>query len=320
MNLEFYIRDIAGRFAELRRYHTLVELLNHPSHESDMVNDWVDACAHVATIIMEGHVDFALIDTESYGILEDIWFKRVKQGKAYQIWRREDQGSPEKNYHRASQDFRHLLLTGEKADPEDFQRVREYLETRYLTRNHTLDLEKKATRELIEKKAFRIWRSRGAVPNDDSEANRARARLYASMYYENIIDAADGSEEATSMVLRAFEFSKCQENRYLIINSFETAIAIYFLDRKVIAKVLANPENYDFNMAPVTDWPDSVRVPEQCGNRFNYDAVGKQIIFKGRMTEAERNALMEAYPSQTAAIASLYEQSHPSLPLEDQIL
>jgi hypothetical protein len=318
MNLEYYVRDIAGRFADLRRYRAVVEFLNRPSLESDMLNDWLDASAHVATIIMEGHVDFAQIDVDSYRLLEDIWFKRVKQGKAYQISRKEDQGSPEANYDRASQDFRRLLLEGERAEPEDFERVKGYLETRYLNQTPLMDEEKKTTRELIEKKAHRIWQSRGSAADDDIKANQARARLYVSMYYENIIAAAEGSEEATSMVLRAFEFSKCKENRYLIINSFETAIAIYFLDRKVIAKVLANPENYDFSMVPVDGWPD---VPLGiCGNRFTYDAVGKQVTFKGRMTEHEKITLSETFPGQTEAIANLYNQSHPQVPLKDQIL
>ena len=57
------------------------------------------------------------------------------------------------------------------------------------------------------------------------------------MFYENIIPAVTMKDvDSAAMVLNAFGFSK--ENRYLIINALEAAIAIYFLDADVIRELL----------------------------------------------------------------------------------
>jgi hypothetical protein len=316
MNLKFYVQEQAEHFSDLRLARKVVEVCGKPSTAKEMRDDWLDACAHLIVTIIEGHIDFAQIEPDSYSLMEEAWYRRVKQGKAYQIWRREDQGSAQENYARAAADLRGLLLSGDRADLDGFQQVRNYLESKYLDSDGKLD-ESKA-KELLKRKARRIWETNGAKPNEDPDMNWSCARLYATMFYENIIGAVSHDDAVkTSMILKAFEFSK--SGRYLVINGFEVAIAVYFLDRKVIGTLLSDPKAYDFSMTSVSDWPEETRIPPICAEKFRYDRYAKQIIYEGKMEDSEREALLGQYPNYTSAIEELCGQSRLGL-LKEQIL
>jgi hypothetical protein len=144
---------------------------------------------------------------------------------------------------------------------------------------------------LIKRNAKRIRETTGNLDND---INWFRAKLYTGMFYENIIPAViENNEDKTVMILKAFQFSKAPENRYLIINCFETAIAIHFLDKNIIQKVLKNSEEYDYSMVPVEDWPgpEKIEVPPEWKEKFRYDSDDKQIIYEGIMKKEEKNKL-----------------------------
>ncbi|MDQ3848020.1 MAG: hypothetical protein M3261_03595 [Thermoproteota archaeon] len=287
-----------------------------PSTAEGMSKDWEDACAFACLKIIEGEIDFTQIEPASYPLLEDTWLRDVKRLKAYYIWKSEDTGDSEKNYFKASNEIRRLLLWQERAPIQEFKKVKDYLEEHYLTEvdDEKLDENKPATNMLISRKARRIWEIRGDL---DQIANWFRAKLYTTMFYENIIGAVvNDDKQKTLAILRAFEFSKSPANRYLIINGFETAIAISFLNKDIIHEVLGKPELYDFNMEPLDDWPDTVKF-----SNLRYDKDDKQLIYDGVMKEEERDSLLNVLPEKKhrQAVENLYQQSQ-FRPFKDMIL
>ena len=45
------------------------------------------------------------------------------------------------------------------------------------------------------------------------------------------------------------------------------------------------------SVVEVESWPTTFKVPQQCKDRFEFD--DKRIMFKGMMTESQKNALLE---------------------------
>ncbi len=64
------------------------------------------------------------------------------------------------------------------------------------------------------------------------------AETYVRMFYQNISRAIEKSDiETVEMVLKSFEYSNKRENRFDIVNCFETALVIYFLDPEIIKTI-----------------------------------------------------------------------------------
>lgn len=289
----------------VRRYRSL---------QDEMDRDWHNAEVSLAAEIIDEEINFAYdIDQESYKHLENIWLKDVKEYKAYFIWKeRLKKGYIEKNkkddYLNACKVIRQKLVDGNiKVPLSYFYEVKDYLETRYLT-NKKIDPEK--ARELIEKKADRIWQTTNG--RFDKEINWHLAEAYVRMLYENIIPAVIEKDECkTLMVLRAFQYNKAPENRYLIINCFETAIAICFLDQDIIQNLWKSKRDLcGFSMVLVKDWPEDIDS-SICEERFRFDSKEQQIICEGEMTEEEKNSLIDqlSRDDHKKAVAALFYQS-----------
>ncbi|HEY4787125.1 MAG TPA: hypothetical protein VIH57_13800, partial [Bacteroidales bacterium] len=143
-------------------------------------------------------------------------------------------------------------------------------------------------------------------------------------YYENIIPAImkddNDSEKINHInnILKAFEFSKSPQNRFLIINSFETVIAIYFINKSILQLILRDPESYDFNMVQIHDWPDNFATPIE---KFRADRKVNLITYEGKMSKETKEDLKKRIPQiqHQNEIEDLYEQSNLA-PLEDMIL
>ena len=322
--LENFVREVAGRFQILRKVQKLfwehqarlrnVALI--PSTNEEMLNDWCDACAFVTLKIVEGdEISFTDIGPQSYRLLEDVWLRRVKQLKAYYVWENEDTGDSDRNYFKASEWIRTSLFRRRRASLEDFQKVKEYIEDRYLTRDGKLDENKVSTKMLICRKAHRIWEVNG---DTDHIANWFRARRYVAMFYENFIGAVvENDAHKTVAVLKAFEFSKAPSNRYLIIDAFETVIAIYYLNKNIILDALKTPRLYDLSMEPVDDWPEEVKLDHP----LRYERDAKQLIYEGVMSEEELRGLMQTLKDERhrVAVVHLFQQSQLR-PFEEMIL
>jgi hypothetical protein len=325
-HLDLFIKQAAERFSQIRRVRTLFwehqRKLNsiHDMHSTyhEMNDDWENACTLVALQILEGaEIDLTQIDPLSYRILEGVWLRHVKQLRAYYIWEAEDRGSNEANYYQASNEIRKLLRERETSEVRDFERVRNYIQERYLVDGNpgSLDDTKPATKMLISAKAERIYRTLG---DTDAAANWFRARLYTSLFYESIIGAVDFSDKAkTISILKAFQFSKSPKNKYWIINAFEAAISIHFLNKGIVKEILEKPAMYNFSMEPVECWPGEVAMPES----LFYDKDNKQLMCLGYMKDVEKQALLKVLTKSDhrLTLENLYQQSRLG-PLEEMIL
>jgi len=317
------IRPLVVHLADLvsinrRTQHVLVT-----STAEEMLNDWLDALALFSLVVIDGkEIAFTQLEPADYALLEDAWLTRVKRLKAYFMWNADKGSRHSDNYTRASKEIREFLRVRPRARVDDFDKAQAYIKEKYLTSDGSLDDKKPATHDLLKRKAERIWRMTGDG-EQDSDPNWLRARLYAAMYYENIIGAVRTSDETkTLMVLKAFEFSKSQANRYLVINAFEAAIAISFLDKDTIRSILGDPEKkYDFSVAPVKNWPADVRIL-----RLSFHPGEQQLIFEGVMKEEEKAALLRQLElrqlgdaDRRSAVEHLFQQSQCA-PFEDMIL
>jgi len=273
--------------------------------DSNAQEDWHTAEVFFASEILEGRFNFASrISPKSYWRLENIWLKEVKTLKAYFHWVKMKRlfSDQEIDFNEASNQIRKMLINEEiKAHPSEFLEPKKYIQERYLG-SDGIHLPKKRNAELdqlIERKAFQIYTTTGTT---DNQKNWTHAETYVKMFYENIIPAiqetdSDKSKERVLRVLKAFQYSKM--NRFIIINCFETALAIYFIDPKIIKDLWKDSEKGDddpeFTVESIVDvdfWPERYVIPESCIERFWFEKA--RIGYKGVMLDSEKELLRNA--------------------------
>jgi hypothetical protein len=312
--LDVLLKRIAEQFSDLRRLRKLKQeqldyLRRLPYTFEEMKEDWNDACTYVALMILQGkEISFLDLEPTSYWVLQDVWFKTAKQLLAHYQWQREDQGNSVANYYKATGDLRQILLGRRPAALKQFDRVKNYLHEKYLNAAGSLDQTKPRTVALLEGKAWRIWET---TSNKDASANWFRARTYAHLYYDNIVQAiTQRDRDATASILKSFQYSKAPANRYIIIDCFEVAVASQFLDKEVVFSVLREPGSFAFSMVPVDHWPpDRKSLGKGC--KVQYQPDEHHLVCEGVMTLDERNDLLSLLPDpqHRQAIYGLYEQS-----------
>jgi len=319
--LEFIVQQQAlaiSRERKLGRYTP--EFLDAlPSTEDEMLNDLLDARAFVVLKMLEDEIGLGQVDPKAYFLLEGISLRRLKEMKAFFIYKAGGSGSPEGDYNRAAREIRGWLRRRARGSLAEFANVKVYLRTHYLDRHDRLNESSLAVERMITEKARRI-RQLTNEPSD--KVNWFRAKLYVSMFYENIVGAVvDDDRQKTATILKAFEFSKAPRNRYLITNAFEAAIAIGFLNKDLVDEIGRKPELFDFSMVGVDTWPECRALRSRWNGRFRYDEENKQIIYDGVMAENERDALISELEKEEHKIAvqHLFEQS-TFRPYEDMIL
>lgn len=309
---------LLSRDRKLEKLYNPYFLDSLPSTHAEKMDDWINACATLAIRFLEGRLGpFDILDEETYSLFSDLWWRRVKQVKAYQIWKDGSAGNHEQDFDKASSELRALFFS-KNGSSRDFSRLQGYLQRHYFDEQGKLAEYKFSTQELIRRKALRIWQTTGE-PNSDR--NWHRAKLYCSMYYENIIGAVTKrNRRNTAQILKAFEFSKSPDARYLVTNAFEVMIASEFLDKDVVASILDEPDAFDFSMVPVENWPSAMMPPAGCNGHFHYDPENEQIIYEGEMTDEVRLALRDGLSAEHKdAVDHLCEQSRLK-PFREMIL
>ncbi len=310
--LNEWIRNMSDHLSRQRRRQSQRTLPLSSKYEEFV--DWHNAELLFACQVLDGNINFAFQNSpQLYSLLEKIWLTEVKQFKAYFIWedRRNDwkPGHDEENYYEACKQIRRMLVDKPtiKAHRKTFAEARAYLETRYLT-DGKIDKSKSDASNMIRLKANRI------TGKADSEKNEQRAEAYAKMFYENIIPAViEDNPENVLLALKAFQFSKAPENRFLIINCFEVALAIYFLKSEIIldlwekSKLISEPPT--ISTLTVQSWPRD--FTEDLEGRFRYDRDNRQVTFDGVMTQLQKDALLTKLTGDEdkKVIETLFEQS-----------
>ena len=221
--IDVTITDMALAFSRRRKIKIIygsvdaLEVLI-PSTEQEKDSDWQEAEATFSLNVLKRLISFTQLSPESYPHLENTWIRKAKEILAYYYWLSGSSVGHYKDYMHAGVEIRKWLLNREQLEVKDFSTVKYYLSSRYLKSDLTLNEDSDYTKELIEKKAHRIWEINH---NSKREENWFRAKLYVKLFYENIIDAiVEKDKNKIAKILEAFEFSKSQQNGFLIINTF----------------------------------------------------------------------------------------------------
>jgi len=262
---------------------------------------------HIAEVlfaldVLSGKINFSKrIAPRSYHHLESQWLSEVKRISAYFIWVDSGNGFvsekvTEQHYQAACNNLRRYLVEpGIKAACSEFEDAKDYLESYVLDDDGHIHAQPNGKAEdLVRSKTHRIWQR---TRRDDEKRNWHEALMFTRLFYENIIGAVvDRSEEKTRMVLKAFQFSREDSHTGLyVINCFEAALAIYFLDAGIVEKLwreseeLAATEGLDQYEVSIANWPAEFKVPPELSDRF--EVTADKIRFRGVMTEKEKELL-----------------------------
>lgn len=278
----------------------------------DHVRDYFEACNHIRKMLCNKKeecfklTNFSLQSLRNEGIpdyvLESLKNLENKEFKEDELALKAVENTIGKKQTNKYQD---LILKhakdekGIKARPSEFNEAKNYIQEHYLGEDGKLLPKERESKlcELIGKKACRIYETTGSR---DDEKNWVHAETYVKMFYENIIPAVvEKDKEKVLRVLKAFQFSKM--NHFLIINCFETALAIYFLDPYIIQRLWkesaeqSRPESTVESIVEVNSWPQNFInfiKNEHCEARFWSDR--NRIGFKGVMLDIEKDTLLKA--------------------------
>lgn len=231
-----------------------------PSTQEERDRDWRDAEILFASKVLEGDLHLTRqLGSGSYRRLEQQWLEEVKRAKAFFIWdnRLDKLSGPshhEQDYLDACGQIRAQLTRKDlKVRAQDLEDVKISLTHRYLvdgtpgstatsasdpvdSNTYRFDPQKADSFNLLVSKAFRLWQTTG---RSDSAKNWEDALIYCEAFYGSILPAVqekdpERKKEHTLRVLQAFERGQAQEHRYQIVNCFEVALAIYFLDTDIV--------------------------------------------------------------------------------------
>jgi hypothetical protein len=149
----------------------------------------------------------------------------------------------------------------------------------------------------------------------DADQDWCHACDYTEMFYSNILQAVKTQdEESTLITLKAFQYSKAPEHRYLIISCLEAAIAIYFLNAAIIRKLWEESrgshgsEPYTVSRVTLDERIISWSPPRELASRLSLE--NGVLTLRGMLRERELQSLLKQAPSAWAPqIENLYRHS-----------
>jgi hypothetical protein len=259
---------------------------------------------YLALHILEGKINLASrISSASYGRLESVWVQDIKKLTAYFLWEERGGGIDKElekaDFIKASDLTRELLANeGIKAQKTEFGEAKAYIEKCFLSSNgRNIDSRKDEVQSLISLKAQKI--------REETRCNNFRQRwnsaeYFVELFYNNIIPAViDNSEDSVLAVLKAFQYSQYGNDGrpYHIINAFEAALIIYFVDAKNILALWdksdkhPRPDSFLESTVRLQYSKDDFKVPTKLENRFNF--LEGAISFRGIMTSSEYNSIIQ---------------------------
>lgn len=276
--------------------------------EEEKAKDYYLAEVSFVVDVLEGHVNFpSRIGKLSYWRLENMWLKEAKEYMAYMYTLLRDDlmaihpDRDRQDFEKICENIRELLVSQQKGLISEFDEPQSYIEEHYLT-DGKLDLSKPEVIEQVDKKAHRfaekILESSG---KPDDFKNHVDAETYMRMFYENIIPAVletnqENAKDKVLTVLKSLQFSKSATNRYHVVNCFEVALAMYFINAQVIKELWGEfvdqppPDSCVESVVNIKSWPETFKTPKECeGVFFHFD---QRIVFKGVMSNAQKDLLL----------------------------
>ena len=198
--------------------------------------DWHNATVFIATNVLTATLRLSDLDVKCYPCIESVWLSECKETIAYFAWfeAREEVGVwcdlhvQQNHYFEACAKIRRLLVERRSKDRlENFAPIRDYICRRYLDEFQRVNGE--YSDELIQAKAKRL------VPRATPGIAALSAAEYTRKFYENIISAVEESDrESCGTVLQAFQHGGTWPGFPDMINCFEAAAAISFLDGALV--------------------------------------------------------------------------------------
>lgn len=243
------LADFLGRDRKVREISEWVSYLrDNPievhrcisSTPREELADWHSAETYFALDVLRGRVNMARhFASASYPYLEHVWLDDVKQLRAYLIWKQGNGVGEERAhgcYMKACEELNGILFNPcIKAGLPEFLPITEYISNNLLHRGE-LDCGKPATRALIQKKAWCVWRCTGKSDEREKQ-NWEEAEQYVRRFYGNIVPAVEKRDPASiQRVLEALKTGHGLGYRYHVVNCFEAALLIYFLDPDSVRK------------------------------------------------------------------------------------
>jgi hypothetical protein len=231
-----YERDLDKRL-EMYAYRLHYGMDIHGDQPEKITNtDRHHAEVYFASEVLSAEISFPHeLSPDSYPRLEHIWLEEVKTIRAYHIW--EERGriwdplQEKSDYFLESERLIQLLGNPSiKVPPNVFAPIADYIE--YYARIRLLDEPEYQVRNLVARKAQRVASTVCWLRDEEIFGHVVN---YVKDFYGNIIPAIiDKEEKAIEAVLRAFVRSQTHGSQRPIINCFEAAIAIFFLDATAV--------------------------------------------------------------------------------------
>lgn len=219
----------ADLLSKIRRAQASQLAFRKPSSQEERDLDWYQAETYFALEIIDRRLDLATkVPPGAYCYLERVWLRDLIRMKAYfryldkapTLVQSDDEAR--EDYFWACNHYRRLLIHGEKSSNIDFLPVSMYIKENFLDKSgEEVDATKVAF--LIENKARQCH-----IIKHAECVQTVRKFVYA--FYNNIIPAVVARDEAALMAVQdAIILSEGPASLLSIMNSFEAAIAIYFL-------------------------------------------------------------------------------------------
>ena len=207
-----------------------------PSSDEEMKRDWHNATVFMATNVLTATLRLSDLDVKCFPCIESVWLSECKETIAYFAWfeAREEVGVwcdphvKQNHYFEACTKIRKLVVEHRSKDRlENFVPIRDYICCNYLDEFRRVNGEH--SDELIHTKVNRL------VSRATPQIAAITAAEYTKKFYENIISAVEDSDrESCATVLHALQHGGTWAGFPDIINCFEAAVAISFLDAALI--------------------------------------------------------------------------------------
>lgn len=248
-NLEEWLRRKAHTVSRVRAlewqaqlpaekvFQIYIERNPEDAHRSG--EDWAEAELYLAADVIDGKMDLASsIGPDSYWRIEGLdgrrWARAVKQLKAYLRWRDRGGGwglDPKTDdYLTACYEIRAAVTDrGRKAPQSAFEPIQRYIEREFLNGDRKLDVGKNKTQRWLRAKAEVV----------QSAHARTVAEKFMRSFYENISSAVLGADgNATTRVVEGLGLCRGFEYNEEMVNCFEIAVAICYLDAMLAANAM----------------------------------------------------------------------------------
>lgn len=278
------------------------------SNEREQLEDYHHGEVMIAKEVLEGSIKFAeSVSSKSFPRLQNIWLNEVKEIMAYFIWdihgHRVTPSTHEDDYQDACDNIRSMLVDpNRKAKLSLFLEVKAFIENRYLNKGR-LDENKPDAVASIERKASRIEsRLRPTGQRTHDFDNWLDAKAYMKLFYENIIPAViEKNKECVLAVLKAFQFTKTVRDKMHVVDAFEVAVAISYLDEDLVNEIWELHKEDHAPYSAISSYVESVEEPswlstlKEAGLDVYY--ADKKIWLRGMIFEKQYDTLAKEIKS-----------------------